>query len=66
MSDKSQDPNLQAPQEANTTEHINFLESEAEGGNSEREDSNASSENPTKKAWEELRRDQQEHTGSKD
>lgn len=59
MNDKELDPNLQAPQEANTTKHINFLEAEentasntADTGDDDGYDS------PTKKAWEELRRDQ--------
>ena len=66
MSDKSQDPNLQAPQEANTTKHVNFLEADEGSGNSDREDKDAPSDNATKKAWEELRRDQQDSAGSKD
>jgi len=66
MTDKNQDPNLQAPQEANTTKHINFLDSESDGGSSDSDDNDASGKSATKKAWEELRRDQQENTGSKD
>ncbi|MCW3110550.1 MAG: hypothetical protein JWQ09_5056 [Segetibacter sp.] len=57
MIDKEQDPNLQAPQEANTTKHINFLETEeAEATNTnDRKDNDSGDESPTKKAWEELR-----------
>jgi len=60
MIDKEQDPNLQAPQEANTTKHFNFLESQepANDNTNAGTDSDAD-DSPTKKAWEELRRDQQ-------
>jgi hypothetical protein len=58
MTNKEQDPNLQASQEANTTKHINFLELE-EGGTSDRTNSGDTSndDSPTKKAWEEMRED---------
>ncbi len=62
MNDKEQDPNLQAPQEANTTKHINFREVEdADNTGAAENSSDADSEddNPTRKAWEELRKDQQ-------
>jgi hypothetical protein len=60
MIDKEQDPNLQAPQEANTTKHFNFLESEESTDNtSVGSDSDAGNNSPTKKAWEELRQDQE-------
>jgi hypothetical protein len=57
MNDKEQDPNLQAPQEANTTKHINFLETEegAENNASDTAGNDRSEDSPTKKAWEELR-----------
>lgn len=56
MNDKEQDPQLQAPQEANTTKHINFLEAEdADSGATERDDN--ADDSPAKKAWEELRRE---------
>ena len=60
MIDKEQDPALQAPQEANTTKHINFLEAEeaTDDNTSAGTDSNTD-DSPTKKAWEELRQDQQ-------
>jgi hypothetical protein len=53
MSD-NKDPNLQAPQEANTTKHINFAEDDTDKTSS---NSNTHNDNdsPTKKAWEELR-----------
>ncbi|MDB5247709.1 MAG: hypothetical protein JWQ40_2103 [Segetibacter sp.] len=59
MNDKEKDPQLQAPQEANTGKHINFLEVEdAEGDSSaNKKDNSASDDSPTKKAWEELRQD---------
>ena len=57
MMDKEQDPNLKAPQEANTTKHINFRE--AEESNAAISDSSADDtskdESLTKKAWQELR-----------
>lgn len=57
MNNKEQDPLLQAPQEANTTKHINFLEiEEGDTGTTDRNDS-ADNDSPTKKAWEELRKD---------
>jgi hypothetical protein len=59
MNNKEQDPNLQSPQDANTTKHINFLEieeSEGSGGTDRPSDENDEN-NPTKKAWEELRND---------
>ena len=52
----SQDPNLSAPQEANTTKHINFLDAE-EDTTSPRSD-DAEEESPTQKAWKELRNDE--------
>ncbi|GEO09603.1 hypothetical protein [Segetibacter aerophilus] len=57
MNDKEQDPNLQAPQEANTTKHINFLETEEgdENSTSNTKGNDNNDDSPTKKAWEELR-----------
>jgi hypothetical protein len=58
MIDKEQqDPNLQAPQEANTTKHINFLDAEEADASGTNDGTNKDSddESPTKKAWEELR-----------
>ena len=67
MNDKEQDPNLQAPQEANTTKHINFRElDEADDSDVSANSSDAGSDefdNPTRKAWEELRKDQQKQSG---
>lgn len=59
MNDKEQDPLLQAPQEANITKHINFREiEEGDTGTTERNDSaDDDDDSPTKKAWEELRRE---------
>jgi hypothetical protein len=58
MNDNQQDPNLQAPQEANTTKHINFLEVEEGGdGSSDNNADTNNDESPTKKAWDELRND---------
>jgi hypothetical protein len=59
MIDKEQDPNLQSPQEANTTKHINFREIEgSEASNTgDRTDNDTSDDSPTKRAWEELRND---------
>lgn len=60
MTDKEQDRNLQAPQEANTTKHINFVEAEEDAANDEVDDAGEddNDDNPTKKAWEELRKDE--------
>ncbi len=59
MLDKELDPNLQAPQEANTTKHFNFLEAEEAADTGENNDrSDANDDSPTKKAWEELRKEQ--------
>jgi len=68
MTDKEQDPNLQTPQEANTTKHINFLETEeADATNSnDPADDTSDDESPTKKAWEELRNDNKDNQTSKD
>ena len=68
MIDKDQDPNLQAPQEANTTKHINFLEAEETGGDDTNDNSNVDSfsNSPTKKAWEELRQDEKNQQTSKE
>lgn len=52
---EEKDPNLQAPQEANTTKHINFLELEENSDNSGSKSQDEDS--ATKKAWEELRED---------
>lgn len=67
MTHKDQDPNLQAPQEANTTKHVNFLEAE-EAGTENRDDDTDDSfdDSPTKKAWEELRRDKENQQNSKE
>jgi hypothetical protein len=61
MIDKKQDPNLQAPQEANTTKHFNFLESEeaTDDSSSAGTENDSDNDSPTKKAWEELRQEQQ-------
>ncbi|HKG69115.1 MAG TPA: hypothetical protein VKA92_09620 [Segetibacter sp.] len=57
MNDKEQDPQLQAPQEANTTKHINFLELEEGYSNTAERNDSAEDDSPTRKAWEELRRE---------
>ena len=56
--DNSQDPNLQAPQEANTTKHINFLAAEEDALNSDAAEKEPFKEDdsPTKKEWEEMRK----------
>lgn len=66
MNDKDQDPQLQAPQEANTTKHINFRELEEEDTGTTQTDDSADSDSPTKKAWEELRRDNSKKNADKD
>jgi hypothetical protein len=66
MNDKEQDPNLQAPQEANTTKHINFLEAEEGESTNDSSTGDEFADSPTRKAWEELRNDnkkQQEAEG---
>jgi hypothetical protein len=55
MTNKEQDPNLQANQEANTTKHINFLELEDNDNSSSVSDSSNDDDSPTKKAWREMR-----------
>lgn len=58
MSDKQQpDPNLSSPQDANTTKHINFLDTEEDTSDSISDDAD-DDESPTKKAWKELREDE--------
>ncbi len=65
MNDKELDPNLQAPQEANTTKHINFREAEEAAGDNRGDDTDDSfDDSPTKKAWEELRRDEKNQQSS--
>ena len=67
MTDKEQDPNLQAPQEANTTKHINFLEAEEAATHNRSDDSGDDfADSPTRKAWEELRKDNKEERNSKE
>ena len=68
MIDKDQDPNLQSPQDANTTKHINFMEIEENGGARTGGDQgdDKGDDNPTKKAWEELRNDNKNEQSSKD
>jgi hypothetical protein len=58
--DDEKDPLLEAPQEANTTKHINFAELEDTDNTSanNRTDKNDDDESPTKKAWRELREDE--------
>jgi hypothetical protein len=65
MTNKEQDPNLQASQEANTTKHINFLELE-EDGSSDRTSKHdtADEDSPTRKAWEEMREDKKKEQDS--
>ncbi|HSU49228.1 MAG TPA: hypothetical protein VLJ41_01500 [Segetibacter sp.] len=65
MLEKEQDPNLQAPQAANTTKHINFLEAEENDAvNLNNTNNNDSDESQSKKAWEELRKDKRTEQGS--
>jgi hypothetical protein len=61
--DDEQDPSLQAPQEANTTKHINFAELEDTGDDTSNNSSNNDDDDdsPTKKAWQELREDEQKN-----
>jgi len=60
--DDEQDPLLQAPQEANTTKHINFTELEDTGDDaSDNSRNNDDDDSPTKKAWQELREDEQKN-----
>ncbi|MDQ6814704.1 MAG: hypothetical protein M3040_13265 [Bacteroidota bacterium] len=66
MNDKEQDPNLQAPQVANTTKHINFLEAEEADNDTNDNADIDNDDNPTKKAWEALRNEQKDKQGSKD
>lgn len=67
MTDKELDPNLQAPQEANTTKHINFLEAEETAGDiADDTDDRNDDDSPTKKAWEELRRDEKNQQNAKE
>ena len=57
---EKQDKHLQSPQESNTEKHINFREIE-EGDASAREGGrDDNSDSPTKKAWEELRKDSEQ------
>jgi hypothetical protein len=58
--DDEKDPLLEAPQEANTTKHINFAELEDRDNTSANNttDKNDDDESPTKKAWRELREDE--------
>ncbi len=65
MNDKEQDPQLQAPQEANTTKHINFLEIEEGDTNTTERNDNADDDSPTKKAWEELRQENSKRNADK-
>lgn len=56
MNTTNPDPNLSAPQEANTTKHINFLEIEEDAGSTSIPDNETNDEEgPTQKAWRELR-----------
>jgi hypothetical protein len=49
------DPGLSAPQESNTTKHINFLEAEENAANSTSSDNDDAIDNPARKEWEEMR-----------
>ena len=66
MIDKEQDPALQAPQEANTTKHINFLEAEDTTADNQDDDNgnDTNEDSPTKRAWEELRKDEKKQRDS--
>ncbi len=55
MNDKEQDPQLQAPQEANTGKHINFMETEEQDANNTGSSGENDNDSPTKKAWKEMR-----------
>lgn len=57
MDKNQQDPNLQAPQEANTTKHINFLDTDTGSTDNGDKASFKEDDSPTKKAWEEMRKD---------
>ena len=65
MNDKEQDPQLQAPQEANTTKHINFLELEERSSDTAERNVSAEDDSPTRKAWEELRRENSNRNAGK-
>ena len=65
MNDKEQDPQLQAPQEANTTKHINFLELEEGSSDPAERNDSAEDDSPTRKAWEELRRENSNRNAGK-
>ncbi|MEJ7683542.1 MAG: hypothetical protein WKG06_37935 [Segetibacter sp.] len=64
--DQEQDPQLQAPQEANTTRHINFLEAEEGGAGTAETTDSANDDSPPKKAWEELRQENSNRTADKE
>jgi hypothetical protein len=65
MNDKEQDPQLQAPQEANTTKHINFLELEEGSSDPTERNDSVEDDSPTRKAWEELRRENSNRNAGK-
>ena len=68
MTDKNLDPNLQAPQEANTTKHINFREAEERAGNAtgDEQENFRDDDSPTRKEWEELRKELKEDDSTKE
>ena len=55
MTDK-QDPQLQAPQEANTGKHINFPDAEALSETTHTTESFKDDDNPTRQQWEVMRK----------
>jgi hypothetical protein len=55
---EEKDPLLQAPQEANTTKHINFAELEETDNSSTSNSQGSEDESPTKKAWQQMREDE--------
>jgi hypothetical protein len=57
---EQQDKHLQTPQESNTEKHINFREIEDGDAPSTEAGRDDNSDSPTRKAWEELRKDNEQ------
>ena len=68
MDDNKQDPNLQSPQEANTTKHINFMEVEENAGDTSADNAEPlkDDDSPTRKQWEEMRKEMKEDDSVKE
>lgn len=65
MTDK-QDPQLQAPQEANTGKHINFPDAEALSETTHTTESFKDDDNPTRQQWEVMRKKLKEDDSAKE